>query len=90
MLRATGHARMVSYQCAARQIGTRTCFNCSLGLGFGDGLGLWLSSGHCNIASSVFRLSNLLSARLLLKAKGASKMLRATGHARMISFQGMG
>ena len=23
-----------------------TNFNCSLGLGFGDGLGLWLSSGH--------------------------------------------
>ena len=23
-----------------------TNFNCSLGLGFKDGLGLWLSSGH--------------------------------------------
>ena len=32
---------------SARQIGARTLtFNCSLGLGFGDGLGLWLSSGH--------------------------------------------
>ena len=30
-------------QCAANCC---TNFNCSLGLGFGDGLGLWLSSGH--------------------------------------------
>ena len=30
-------------QCAANWC---TNFNCSLGLGFGDGLGLWLSSGH--------------------------------------------
>ena len=30
-------------------------------------------------------LSNLLSARSLLSHKGASKMLRATGHARMVS-----
>ena len=29
-------------------------------------------------------LSNLLSARSLLSHKGASKMLRATGHARMV------
>ena len=30
-------------QCAANCC---TNFDCSLGLGFGDGLGLWLSSGH--------------------------------------------
>ena len=30
-------------------------------------------------------LSNLLSARSLLSHKGASKMLRATGHARMVT-----
>ena len=30
-------------QCAANWC---TNFNCSLGLGFGDGLGLWLSFGH--------------------------------------------
>ena len=30
------------------------------------------------------RLSNLLSACSLLSPKGASKMLRATGHARMV------
>ena len=38
---------MISATASARQIGARTCFNCSLG--FGDGLGLWLismSSGH--------------------------------------------
>ena len=29
---------------SARQISART--NCSLGLGFGDVLGLWLNSGH--------------------------------------------
>ena len=43
MLRATGHARMVSDQCAANWCRN---FNCSLGLWFGDGLGLWMSSGH--------------------------------------------
>ena len=31
---------------SARQIGARTLIACSLGLGLGDGLGLWLSSGH--------------------------------------------
>ena len=38
-------------------------------------------------ASPVKALSNLLSARSLLShsSKGASKMLRATGHARMVS-----
>ena len=34
-------------------------------------------------------LSNLLSARSLL-SKGASKMLRATGHARMVSLGTLG
>ena len=33
-------------------------------------------------------LSNLLSARSLLSHKGASKMLRATGHARMVTLRG--
>ena len=35
-------------------------FNCSLGLGFGDGLGLWLSSGH-------------LSSRVCVKRKRAMR-----------------
>ena len=30
-------------QCSANRC---TNFNCSLGLGFRDGLGLWLNSGH--------------------------------------------
>ena len=39
----------------------------------------------CRGAGPATRLSNLLSARSLLSHKGASKMLRATGHARMVS-----
>ena len=35
----------------------------------------------------ISRLSNLLSARSLLSHTGASKMLRATGHARMVNFE---
>ena len=39
MLRVTGHARMENW-CT-----NFIFFNCSLGLGFGDWLELWLSSG---------------------------------------------
>ena len=35
-----------------------TNFNCSLGLGFGDGLGLWLSSGHLLLSGDGLGLLN--------------------------------
>ena len=38
---------------SARQIGAQTCW---LGFGFGDGLGLWLSSGHLLLSGDGLRL----------------------------------
>ena len=35
--------------------------NCSLGLGFGDGLGLWLSSGHLLISGVRVRVLGYVS-----------------------------
>ena len=39
---------------SARQIGARTLIARSLGLGFGDRLGLWLSSGHLLLSGDGF------------------------------------
>ena len=67
----------------------------SLELRFGDGLWVMVEFGTSSavrewvrVSGYGFELSNLLPARSLLShaPKGASKMLRATGHARMVRF----
>ena len=44
----TSYSRKTAFSRSRDQCAANWCtnFNCSLGLGFGDGLGLWLSSGH--------------------------------------------
>ena len=46
----------VGYQPTSDQCAANWCtnFNCSLGFGFGEGLGLWLSSGHLLLSGNGF------------------------------------
>ena len=53
-------------QCASNWC---TNFNCSLGLGFGDGLGLWLRSGHLLLSGDGLGLGF----RVMVLDRGAEK-----------------
>ena len=47
----TSYSRKTAFSRSRDQCAANWCtnFNCSLGLGFWDGLGLWLSSGHLRL-----------------------------------------